>query len=160
MSHSALDELLTRIHDYVTKLVRAPISAHKNPGEFQAVLAAWKTLNTMLPTVAKMSVDEFEKYLLTLIAMDVRDKLAFGAKWLQATPALSHPNPASAKIAGASAAQTRVVEPLKPPRNATASELAEYHRSLAKYNRMFEMYSKIMANSHEMKKALIGNLPR
>ena len=31
MSHSALDELLTRIHDYVSKLVRAPISAHKNP---------------------------------------------------------------------------------------------------------------------------------
>ena len=160
MSDNPVEELLKRIHDSVSKLVRVPISAHKNPGEFQAVLAAWKTLNTLLPGVAKISVDEFEKYLLTLIAMDVRDKLAFGAKWLQATPALSHPNPAPAKIASASAAQTRVLEPLKPPRNATASELAEYQRSLAKYNRMFEMYSKIMANSHEMKKALIGNLPR
>jgi hypothetical protein len=31
---------------------------------------------------------------------------------------------------------------------------------LGKYNRMFEMYSKIMANSHEMKKSLIANFPR
>jgi type II secretory pathway component PulK len=29
-----------------------------------------------------------------------------------------------------------------------------------KQARIFEMFSKIMANSHEMKKALIGNLPR
>ena len=33
-------------------------------------------------------------------------------------------------------------------------------QNLGKYNRMFEMYSKIMANAHEMKKALIGNFPR
>ena len=31
---------------------------------------------------------------------------------------------------------------------------------VASNNRMREMTSKIMANSHEMKKALIGNLPR
>ncbi len=158
MSHNAVDEQLKRIHDYVTKLVRAPISTQRQPGEIQAVLAAWKTLNTMLPAVAKMSVHEFEKYLLTLIAMDARDKLSFGAKWLQAAPAASRPPLAPAKSSGSSVVQPPFVEPLKPRTNAT--ELAEHQRSLAKYNRRFEMYSKIMANSHEMKKALIGNLPR
>ena len=46
------------------------------------------------------------------------------------------------------------------PLSATSVELVEYQRDLGKYNRMFEMMSKIMANSHEMKKALIGNFPR
>jgi hypothetical protein len=53
-----------------------------------------------------------------------------------------------------------LAEPTAPPPNATPAQLAEYQRALGKYNRMFEMYSKIMANSHEMKKALIGNFPR
>ena len=42
----------------------------------------------------------------------------------------------------------------------TEAQLAQFQRDLGKYNRMFEMYSKIMANAHEMKKALIANLPR
>ena len=38
--------------------------------------------------------------------------------------------------------------------------LGEFQKKLGKYNRMFEMMSKVMANAHEMKKALIANLPR
>ncbi len=51
-------------------------------------------------------------------------------------------------------------EPKDPGPNATEADLARYQRDLGKYNRMFEMYSKIMANAHEMKKALINNIPR
>ena len=40
------------------------------------------------------------------------------------------------------------------------ADLAKFQRDLGRYNRMFEMFSKIMANSHEMKKALIANFPR
>jgi hypothetical protein len=52
------------------------------------------------------------------------------------------------------------VAPTPPPADADEAEMAEYQVNLAKYNRMFEMYSKIMANAHEMKKALIQNFPR
>ena len=51
-------------------------------------------------------------------------------------------------------------EPKDPGPNATEADLARYQRDLGKYNRMFEMYSKIMANAHEMKKSLIANFPR
>ncbi|MBS1150723.1 MAG: hypothetical protein H6Q89_2421, partial [Myxococcaceae bacterium] len=51
-------------------------------------------------------------------------------------------------------------EPTFPGKDATEAELAQFQKDLGKYNRMFEMMSKIMANAHEMKKALIGNLPR
>ena len=36
--------------------------------------------------------------------------------------------------------------------------LLDYQRALAKLNQVYEMQSKIMANSHEMKKALIANI--
>jgi hypothetical protein len=52
------------------------------------------------------------------------------------------------------------VEPTPPPADADEAEMAEYQVKLAKYNRMFEMYSKITANAHEMKQALIRNFPR
>ncbi len=51
-------------------------------------------------------------------------------------------------------------EPQDPGPNATEQQLATFQRDLGKYNRMFEMYSKIMANAHEMKKSLIANFPR
>ncbi len=52
------------------------------------------------------------------------------------------------------------VAPTPPPADADEAALVAYQVELANYNRMFEMYSKIMANAHEMKKALIQNLPR
>ncbi|MBS1149699.1 MAG: hypothetical protein H6Q89_1397 [Myxococcaceae bacterium] len=53
-----------------------------------------------------------------------------------------------------------LTEPPFPGKDATEAELAQFQKDLGKYNRMYEMMSKIMANSHEMKKALIGNFPR
>ncbi len=53
-----------------------------------------------------------------------------------------------------------LTEPPFPGKNATEAELAQFQKDLGKYNRMYEMMSKIMANSHEMKKSIIGNLPR
>ena len=53
-----------------------------------------------------------------------------------------------------------LTEPTFPGDKATEADLAKFQKDLGKYNRMFEMYSKIMANAHEMKKALISNLPR
>ena len=53
-----------------------------------------------------------------------------------------------------------LTEPTFPGDKATEADLAKFQRDLGKYNRMFEMYSKIMANAHEMKKALISNIPR
>lgn len=53
-----------------------------------------------------------------------------------------------------------LTEPAMPGPNASEADLAKYQRDLGKYNRMFEMMSKIMANSHDMKKAIIGNFPR
>ena len=52
------------------------------------------------------------------------------------------------------------VAPTPPPEGADEVTIATYQREHGKYNRMIEMYSKIMANAHEMKKALIENLPR
>ena len=60
----------------------------------------------------------------------------------------------------AAAALGALKEPEFPGKDATEAQLAQFQKDLGKYNRMFEMMSKIMANAHEMKKALIGNLPR
>jgi hypothetical protein len=60
----------------------------------------------------------------------------------------------------AAAALGALEEPKFPGKDATEAELAQFQKDLGKYNRMYEMMSKIMANAHEMKKALIGNLPR
>ena len=159
MSHNA-EELLKRIHDYVAGLVRDPTLIQRNRSELQAVVAAWNTLSQMLPGVAKIGAEEFEKYLFALVAMEVRDKMAFAAKWLQARPAISHPSPSVAKkIDPATTAHLHARRSVSGEAK-TAIELADYQRDLAKINRMFEAYSKIMASSHEMKKALIGNLPR
>ena len=48
--------------------------------------------------------------------------------------------------------------PAPPPDDADEVTLATYQRDMAKYNRMMEMYSNIMANAHEMKKGIIDNL--
>lgn len=159
MPHNA-DELLTRIHDYVARLIRDPTLIQRNRSEFQAVVAAWNALRQMLPGVAKIGAGEFEKYLLGLVAMEAGDKMAFAVKWLQARPAMSHPSPGVAKNLGSAPMAHLDVQRNVNREVKTATELAQYQRDMAKYNRMFEMYSKIMANSHEMKKALIGNLPR
>jgi hypothetical protein len=50
------------------------------------------------------------------------------------------------------------VEPTPPPPDADEATLATYQADLARYNRMFEMYSKIMSNAHEMKKSIIDNI--
>ena len=50
------------------------------------------------------------------------------------------------------------VEPTAPPADADEATVMRYQLDLQKYNQMFDMYSKIMANSHEMKKALIDNI--
>ncbi len=50
------------------------------------------------------------------------------------------------------------VAPEPPSPDADEATLMNYQRDLAKYNRMFEMYSKIMSDAHEMKKALIDNM--
>jgi hypothetical protein len=50
------------------------------------------------------------------------------------------------------------VEPTPPPPDAGEATLATYQADLARYNRMFEMYSKIMSNAHEMKKSIIDNI--
>jgi hypothetical protein len=53
-----------------------------------------------------------------------------------------------------------LTEPPFPGKDATEAQLAQFQKDLGKYNRMYEMMSKIMANSHEMKKSIIGNIPR
>lgn len=50
------------------------------------------------------------------------------------------------------------VEPTPPPEGADQLALDQYQRDMAKYNRMFEMYSKIMSETYEMKKSIINNL--
>jgi hypothetical protein len=60
----------------------------------------------------------------------------------------------------AAAALGALTEPPFPGKDATEAELAQFQKDLGKYNRMYEMMSKIMANSHEMKKNVIGNFPR
>ena len=60
----------------------------------------------------------------------------------------------------AAAALGALQEPPFPGKDATEAQLAQFQKDLGKYNRMYEMMSKVMANAHEMKKALIGNLPR
>jgi hypothetical protein len=60
----------------------------------------------------------------------------------------------------AAAALGDLKEPKFPGKDATEAELAQFQKDLGKYNRMYEMMSKVMANSHEMKKSLVGNLPR
>lgn len=50
------------------------------------------------------------------------------------------------------------VEPTAPPADADEATLAAYQVAIAKYNRMFEMYSKILSDTHEMKKSIIDNL--
>jgi hypothetical protein len=60
----------------------------------------------------------------------------------------------------AAAALGALTEPPFPGKDATEAQLAQFQKDLGKYNRMYEMMSKIMANSHEMKKAIIGSFPR
>ncbi len=60
----------------------------------------------------------------------------------------------------AAAALGALEEPPFPGKNASEAEIAEFQKNLGKYNRMYEMMSKVMANAHEMKKSLISNLPR
>jgi hypothetical protein len=60
----------------------------------------------------------------------------------------------------AAAALGDLKEPKFPGKDANEAELAQFQKDLGKYNRMYEMMSKIMANAHEMKRAIIGNTPR
>lgn len=48
----------------------------------------------------------------------------------------------------------------KNGKDPSEADLAKYQKDLGKYNRMYEMFSKIMANAHEMKKGIIANMPR
>ncbi|MEQ1764574.1 MAG: hypothetical protein ABL984_15700 [Pyrinomonadaceae bacterium] len=138
MSNPSTEELLRKVHGFVAKAINDPQVITNNRSEFQAVVDAWKLLASILPGVGKIGAEEFGKYLAGLVKMAAQDKVTFNAKWQQAKP--SPPSP--------------------PLANATQADVARYQRDLGKYNRMFEMYSKIMANSHEMKKALISNFPR
>lgn len=130
---AAAEELMRRIHDYVSRVMHDPTLIQKNRGEFQAVVNAWKILNKMLPGVL-ITPEEFQKILINQAKAAFHERMDIVA--------------------------TSLSEPRFPGPNATEAELAKFQKDLGKYNRMFEMYSKIMANSHEMKKALIGNLPR
>ncbi len=83
----------------------------------------------------------------------------------QTTPSAGTSTPAQVSGVGtiedrAAAALGALTEPKFPGKDATEAELAQFQKDLGKYNRMYEMMSKVMANAHEMKKALIGNLPR
>lgn len=140
MSNPSAEELLRKVHSFVAKAVNDPKTVTNKGSEFQAVVNAWKLLGSILPGIGRIGADEFQKYLSGLAKMSAQDKMSFGAKWQQAKPM---PSP-----------------PPFPSAFASEADLAQYQRDLGKYNRMFEMYSKIMANSHEMKKALISNFPR
>lgn len=140
MSNPSTEELLRKVHSFVAKAINDPKIIANNRTEFQAVVNAWKVLSSILPGVAKIGAEQFGNYLSGLARMAAQDKMSFNAKWQQAKPI---PGP-----------------PSLPSAYASTAELTQYQRELGKYNRMFEMYSKIMANSHEMKKALISNFPR
>jgi len=140
MSNPATEELLRKVHSYVAKAVNDPGIVAKNRSEFQAVVNAWKLLGSILPGVNSVSAEDFEKYLSGMVRLAAQEKMRFNAQWQQAKP---QPSP-----------------PSMPSAYASQADLARYQRDLGKYNRMFEMYSKIMSNSHEMKKAFISNFPR
>lgn len=159
MSDDAVDVLLQRIHAYVLRVMKDPKLLQSNGAEFQSVIAAWKLLGRLVPGFTQIGADEFQAILLKQAARSFHERMAFVAKWLLSNKSASQPVPQSAKKTNP-ASSPGLAEPPPPPPNATQAQLAEYQRALGKYNRMFEMYSKIMANSHEMKKALIGNLPR
>jgi len=140
MPNPSTEELLRKVHSFVAKAINDPKIVASKGSEFQAVVNAWNLLGSILPGFGRIGAEEFQKYLSGLAKMGAQDKMTFGAKWQQAKPM---PGP-----------------PPIPSAMASQADLAQYQRDLGKYNRMFEMYSKIMSNSHEMKKALIGNFPR
>ena len=159
MSSEVVDLLLNRVHAYVLKVMKDPKLLHANRAEFQSVMQAWTNLGRLLPGFAKIGANEFAAMLVKQAAKSVHERMAFVAKWLPSYQSHWPPAPQAAKST-TSPSPAGLVEPTPPAANATQAQLAEYQRALGKYNRMFEMYSKIMANSHEMKKALIGNFPR
>lgn len=156
---AAVEELMRRVHGYVSRVTNDPTLIQKNRSELQFMVDAWKKLNRMLPRVAAISAEEFEKYLLSQITNNLSERVAFAAQWLQCKPPQSLPT-ARAATTSSPAASPVFVTPLAPRPGATPAELLAYQQNVAKCNRMFEMYSKIMANAHEMKKSLIANLPR
>ncbi len=156
MSVSAIEELLKRIHTYVLKVTNDPNVLKTHRHEYQAAVDGWKTLIKSLPGGVGIGAEEFEKYLLSIARMDAHDKKAFAAKWLHGKP--PHSIPTHGQKAVSPQTPSVLVQPRLPGPGASPAELATYQKDLAKYNRMFEMLSKIMANSHEMKKALISNI--
>ena len=159
MSGDVVDVLLQRVHAYVLRVMKDPNLLQTTRGEFQAVIDAWKVLGRLLPGIAGIGAEEFQKILLSQGTKSLHERMAFAARWLQSQPSPSTTPPQAAKTFSPAPSQGNVA-PLQPPLGATAAQLMQYQRNLGKYNRMFEMYSKILSNSHEMKKALIGNLPR
>jgi hypothetical protein len=128
-----IEDLMDRIHSFVTRVMNDPSLLQKNRQEFTATVEAWRKVQSSMPGVVKMTAQQFEAMLTEQAKADRQTRMKFAAD-----------------LAG----------PTSPGPNATEAQLARYQRDLGKYNRMFEMYSKIMANSHEMKKSIIGNFPR
>jgi hypothetical protein len=128
------EELMRRVHSFVLRVMNDPALIQKKQGEFQSAVEAWKMLQNMLPGVIKISAEEFQKALTEQAQASNHERAAIASEVLK--------------------------KPKVPGPNATEVEMAQYQRELGKYNRMFEMYSKIMANAHEMKKSLISNFPR
>ena len=128
------EELMRRIHSFVSRVMKDPTLIQKNRGEFQTVVDAWKILYNVLPGIVKITAEEFEKILIAQSKAKHHERMKFASEGLK--------------------------EPTFPGPKATEVQLAQYQKELGKYNRMFEMYSKIMANAHEMKKSLISNFPR
>ncbi len=82
-----------------------------------------------------------------------REPVIFGEPADEGLPGITSPIEATAEPM-----PEMPVEPTPPPEGADEATLMTYQADLARYNRMFEMYSKIMSNAHEMKKSIIDNM--
>lgn len=139
--HDPSDELINRIFSYMARAAKDPGIVNRQPGEFDAIVSAWRLLSISVPGLLPFGAEEFQRYVITNGTKAAAEAfLASANKRVRPVGPLSNSRPSS------------------PPANASATQMAQFNKSLAKYNRMFEMMSKIMQNQHEMKKSIIGNL--
>lgn len=126
------EDLMRRVHSYVSRVMNDPSHLQKNRAELNTVVNLWNQLHRLLPNIVKITAEEFRQILTAQAKAPAHERAAFTIDALK--------------------------EPKYPGQYASETQLAQYQRDLGKYNRMFEMYSKIMANAHEMKKSIIGNI--
>lgn len=129
-------QFAVRFFNFMTKVLNDPGVITKDPGEYNAILAGVRLLNVAIPG---MIFDAAQAAAL-FKALAAKNAATAGKLRREVNRGIQ---PAGVPI---------------PYPNAPSTSLSE--ADLEKSNRMFEMFSKIMANSHEMKKAIIGNLPR